>query len=189
VETHELLDFARKVCESLDLVYFVTGSTATISYGEPRFTNDIDIVVDLPREKIPAFLSEFPTDQFYLSRQAIEEAVLHGTQFNVIHPSSGLKIDFIILTTSDFDKSRSARRRQLAVLPKHSLWFAAPEDVIIKKMMYYQDGRSDKHLRDIAGVLRIQEDAIDRTYIQSWADKLGLREIWIEIVAREANQS
>ena len=75
MEPDELLAFARNACESLDLVYLVTGSTATIAYGEPRFTNDIDILVDLPISKVAAFFEQFSPDQFYVSRSAIEDAV------------------------------------------------------------------------------------------------------------------
>jgi hypothetical protein len=50
--------------ERLNLAYFVTGSTATIVYGEPRFTNDIDIVVDLPIEFANAFCDSFPSEEF-----------------------------------------------------------------------------------------------------------------------------
>ena len=185
MEPDELLAYARNACESLDLLYLVTGSTATIAYGEPRFTNDIDILVDLPISKVAAFFEQFSPAQFYVSKSAIEDAVRRKSQFNVIHPASGLKIDFIVLGDSDFDRSRSARRRELYVLQEHSVWFAAPEDVIIKKMVYFREGGSDKHLRDIAGVLRIQGERIDRDYIQRWVDRLGLAEIWTAIVDRE----
>lgn len=56
--------------------------------------------------------------------------------------------------------------------------FAAPEDVTLKKMEYYREGKSDKHLRDIAGVLKISGDEIDEEYIEAWVDRLGVREIW-----------
>ena len=132
MEPDELLRAVCDVCERLGLTYFVTGSTATISYGEPRFTNDIDIVVDLPAAKIPDFCQGFPADEFYISQPMIEQAVRQKFQFNVIHPASGLKIDFIVLSDSPFDQSRRARRRELSVLTDRSVWIASPEDVILK---------------------------------------------------------
>jgi hypothetical protein len=74
----------------------------------------------------------------------------------------------------------------MEVLPDHTVAFASPEDVIIKKMAYFQEGGSDKHLRDIAGVLRLQGEALDRAYIEVWAGKLGLSAMWQEI---QKNQS
>ncbi len=184
MEPADLLRHACDVCERLKLDYLVTGSTATIAYGEPRFTNDIDIVVDLPPDQVADFCAGFPTPNFYYSLPAITEAVQQRHQFNVLHPASGLKIDFIVLTESEFDKSRRQRARLLKVLPDRTVAFASPEDVIIKKMLYFQEGGSDKHLRDIAGVLRIQGEAIDRGYIDTWAAKLGLTNIWQELLQK-----
>jgi len=61
---------------------------------------------------------------------------------------------------------------------------ARPEDVILGKMWYYAEGGSDKHLRDITGMLRISGDQIDRDDIRNWADKLGLADIWQSIQAK-----
>jgi len=185
VEADELLRHARNTCDRLGLVYLVVGSTASITYGEPRFTNDVDIVIDLPAETIDAFCAAFPSGEFYVSSQAVRQAVAKQFQFNVIHPASGLKIDFIILSDSDFDRSRRVRRRQLSVLPDGPTWFASPEDVILKKMDYFQKGGSDKHLRDIAGVLRIQGTRLDRDYVTKWAKLLGVETVWQSIVAKE----
>jgi hypothetical protein len=163
----------------------LVGSIASIAYGESRFTNDIDIVIDLPFGKVEAFCAAFPSEEFYVSQQAVREAVTNRFQFNVIHPASGLKIDFIVLSDSDFDRSRRGRRRQLSVLSDGPTWFAAPEDVILKKMVYFQAGGSDKHLRDIAGVLRIQGNRLDRHYVADWAKLLGVETVWQSIVAKE----
>lgn len=174
-------DLLRHACDALDrlqLLYLVTGSTATIAYGEPRFTNDIDIVVDLPLEHVGAFCACFPPDEFYVSPPAVTEAVRSKHQFNILHPGSGLKLDFIVLTDSDFDRSRRQRGRNLRVLSERAVSFASPEDVIIKKMAYFQKGGSDKHLRDIIGVLRVQGAALEDSYIEVWTTKLGLTEIW-----------
>ena len=181
----DLLRHASGVCEKLHLTYLVTGSTATIAYGEPRFTNDIDIVVDLAAAQVAAFCAGFPAEEFYVSPAAVAEAVRSRHQFNVLHPGSGLKIDFIVMTDSEFDQSRRLRRRELPVLPDRTVSFASPEDVIIKKMAYFQEGGSEKHLRDIAGVLRIQGEAVDRGYIEAWAGKLGLSDIWRQLKESE----
>lgn len=178
MEPDELLEIAANVCDRLGLTYLVVGSTATIAYGEPRFTNDIDIALELPATLLEPFCDSFPAPDFYLSRDTVREAVRRGKQFNLIHPASGLKIDFMVLTQGDFDRSRVARRRELPVLEGRTVSFASPEDVILKKLVYYQAGRSEKHLRDIAGVLRIQGEKIDRDYLTHWANELGVSEVW-----------
>ena len=91
MEPSELLRFVVSVLERLGLRYFVTGSTATIFYGEPRFTNDIDIVVELPAERVDEFCRQFPEDDFCVSTAAADAAVERHSMFNIIHPRSGLK--------------------------------------------------------------------------------------------------
>lgn len=186
MEPEQLLKKVRDVCQQLDLTYLIVGSTATIAYGEPRFTNDIDVALALPARKVVAFCECFPASDYYLSEMAVAEAVEQQSQFNLIHPTSGLKVDFIVLTDSEFDQSRLRRKRDLPVFEEGSACFASPEDVILKKMVYHREGGSDKHLRDIAGVLRIQGDRLEREYIGTWADKLGVGDIWRAVLAKEA---
>src|SRR6476620_9827495 len=93
MEQSELLRYVVTALERQGLRYLVTGSVATIFFGEPRFTNDIDIVLILPREQIAGFCRSFPFPEFYLSEEAVHQAVEHHGQFNIIHPVSGLKID------------------------------------------------------------------------------------------------
>ncbi|MFQ5733147.1 MAG: hypothetical protein ACE5KM_14500 [Planctomycetaceae bacterium] len=185
MEPEDLLRYAADVCDRLHLTYLVTGSTATITYGEPRFTNDIDIAIDLPGETVDAFCDAFPLGEFYMNRETVRTAVQNESQFNLIHPASGLKIDFIVLTQSEFNRSRVTRRRELPVLADRCVSFASPEDVILMKMIYYREGKSEKHLRDIGGVLRVQGAGIDRDYITEWAEQLGAGDVWQTILDRE----
>jgi len=182
MEQDELLRRIVETLESLDLPYLITGSIATILYGEPRFTNDIDVVVQLPAERINALVEAFPGDEFYLDPERIRKAVAAKSQFNILHPASGLKIDFIIPAMDAFDRSRFSRASRVHPADDYEATFASPEDVIVKKMQFYSAGGSDRHLRDIAGVLRISSAEIDRDYVTEWADRLGLREIWDRVL-------
>jgi hypothetical protein len=184
MEHADLLRYVTSEIEALGLRYFVTGSVATIFYGEPRFTNDIDIVVDLPLQRVSEFCERFPDPEFYADEEAAREAVRRRRQFNIIHPGSGLKVDIIIPEDSPFDRSRFARRRQVQAGENYQASFASPEDVIIKKMVYCREGGSEKHLRDIAGVLKACEGPVDREYIAEWAALLDLQEIWRAILDR-----
>jgi hypothetical protein len=168
--------------EQMSIRYLVTGSIATIAYGEPRFTNDIDILVELKSCQIESFCQQFSDPDFYVSKSAVSQVVAHHFQFNVIHPESGLKVDFILLSDSPFDQSRLARRRQLVVIDEGPVWFASPEDVILKKLVYYREGGSEKHLRDIAGVLKVQGAQLDREYLSQWAKTLDVAETWNQLV-------
>ena len=186
----EQSDLLRKIAVTLDKLgvpYAVVGSTASTIYGEPRLTNDIDVVLDLQPQDIESFCTEFPDPEFYLSRAAIESAVRQRFQFNIIHPSSGFKVDCILAGSDPFDQSQL--RRAVPVSREggaYAVRFAAPEDIIIKKMEYFRLGQSEKHTRDICGILRQQGDRIDREYIHQWAERMGLTEIWDAILVRMA---
>lgn len=82
--------------ESLGIPYFITGSIASIALGEPRYTNDIDVVADISLAAVSRILAEFPAPEFYVSESAVRDAVSRKFQFNIIHPSSGLKVDVMI---------------------------------------------------------------------------------------------
>ena len=180
----ELLRFAVGVLERLGLRYLVTGSIATTYFGEPRFTNDIDIVVDLNPSKVPRFCSAFPNADFYLDQESVRDAIANRGQFNIIHPASGLKIDVMIPARDAFNASRFARAKRLIYDDDCSVSFASPEDVIIKKLEYFAAGGSDKHLRDITGMLKISGEDIDRDYIHEWAERLGVESVWRQILDR-----
>jgi len=178
----ELLEELSQILENLEIQYLITGSVATIAYGEPRFTNDIDVVVRLFPFQVDGLCAAFPASDFYLSPETVNEAVEKYGQLNILHPASGLKIDVMVADTSDFNESRFARARRLQVTPARDVTFASPEDVIIKKLVFFQEGGSEKHLRDIRGVLAVMGDGIDRDYIDKWISALGLTAEWSAVL-------
>jgi len=184
MEHSELLRKLVGVLEDLRIPYFVTGSVATILYGEPRFTNDIDIVAAISPLHVRRFVNAFEGTTFYVSEDAVRDAVSRNGQFNIVEPVAGVKADVMIPNQSAFNESRFDRARRVHSEPDLEVTFASPEDVIIKKMEYYREGGSEKHLRDIAGVLKFGRASVDRAYIERWADRLELRQIWDSILAK-----
>ena len=184
MELFELLQKVVEVFEDLRIPYLVTGSVAAMAYGEPRLTNDIDIVAAVAEKHIENLLKAFPAGEFYISEEMIREAIHRYGQFNIIHPVSGIKIDVILKQDTPFDNSRFGRLHRIYPAESYQANFAAPEDVIIKKMEYYKAGGSEKHLRDIAGILKISGEMVDINFITEWARRLGLLEIWDAIQER-----
>ena len=184
MEQSELLRYLVATLERLGVSYLVTGSVATIFYGEPRLTNDIDVVIALPADRIAEFCRAFPAPEYYLSEDDARAAVGQCGQFNIIHPASGLKVDVLIPQDSAFDRTRFARRTRVKPAADYEASFASPEDVIIRKMEYHREGGSEKHLRDIAGVLKVSGDTLDRAYIGDWASRLGVGEVWESVLQR-----
>lgn len=166
------------VLESLDVTYMVVGSLASSAYGDPRATLDIDIVIKLIDEDISSLCRAFPESDFYISPEAARAAMRAGGQFNLIHAASGHKVDFIISRNDLWGRHQIARRRPVEIIVGQRAYAASPEDVVLAKMLFHREGGSDKHLRDIAGILRIQGKSLDREYIARWAIELKVMNIW-----------
>jgi len=184
MELYDLLKHLTDSFEKLQIRYFITGSIASMFYGEPRFTNDIDVVADIKIEHIRGLIKLFPEDKFFIDENAIRDAIINRHQFNIIHPDSGLKIDIVISKGDEFDKSRFGRLKRSSPIEETPANLASPEDVIIMKMRYYREGESEKHLRDIAGILKILGDDIDNNYIEFWANKFNLLDIWKAVLSK-----
>jgi hypothetical protein len=174
----ELLQKVVGVFERLGIPYLITGSVAAMAFGEPRLTNDIDIVAAIDEKDVDDLVCSFPADEFYISEEMVREAIRCQGQFNIIHSTSGTKVDVIMKQETPFDNSRFERLHRIFPAESYQANFAAPEDVIIKKMEYYKAGGSEKHLRDIAGILKISGEIVDWDYITEWAKRLKLTEVW-----------
>jgi hypothetical protein len=135
MEPSELLKHLASTLDQLGIPFLVTGSMASIAYGEPRFTNDIDVVVAMNPSQVTAFCAAFPAPEFLCSTEAAEQAVRSRFQFNILHPASGLKVDVIVATDSEFDRSRLARGVRLSAAPGVEATFAArgcdPQEVAV----------------------------------------------------------
>lgn len=179
----QLMHLVAAFLEQHAIRYRVVGSLASMAYGEPRFTNDIDFLADIGLEHAAALLQAFPPPEHYLSEAAMRAAIEQRGQFNIIHIPSGLKVDMIVLRQDDYSQLEIQRGRRLTSPGEFDVWFAAPEDVLLNKLVYYREGGSEKHLRDIASMLVIQGAAIDRGYIASWSVQLGVVAEWETLLA------
>lgn len=159
------------------LEYMVVGSIASAYYGEPRLTRDMDLVIDFLAQDLPKLIQAFPEHEYYLPPLEVltDERVRRG-QFNLIHASSGLKVDFVFRKNAPHALEEFARRQKVELWPGVDAWIASPEEVILKKLEFYQEGGSEKHLRDISGILAQAE--VDLSYITRWARDLGLESEW-----------
>lgn len=179
----ELLKFTLQALERLSIPYAIVGSFASGVWGESRFTQDIDILVELKSQDVVPLCAAFPEAEFYVSQSAANEAVARHGQFNVINPTSGTKIDFMIAGSSAWVRAQLERRKRIPFFPDQDGAVAAPEDVILGKLVYYREGGSDKHLRDIAGILKFSGELIDREYVSRFAAQLGVSDTWEILLA------
>lgn len=184
----ELMQKAANCFDRLGVSYRIVGSMASMAYSEPRFTNGIDFLVDLKPEHVPGLYAEFLGPDFYLSTSAAYDAIRQRRQFNILHIPSGLKVDVIQRKETEFSELDITHGQRLIHQGFYDAWFGSPENVILMKLRYFQEGGSEKHLRDIASVLLVQDQAIDRTYITEWAEKLGVSAEW-ELVRHRVDTS
>jgi len=172
--------------DRIGIPYMITGSIVSSSQGEPRSTHDIDILIRLRPEQISGLVRSFPDTDFYLSEAAVREAIQTESMFNLLHFESGDKVDFWILTTEPYDVVRFKRRTQQ---PLSGTMFqcSTPEDTILMKLRWgLLSGGSERQFHDVQRIYEVQFGALDLGYVESWIDRLNVREQW-ERMCRLAN--
>jgi hypothetical protein len=173
--------------DQLSIVYAIGGSIASSVYGVIRFTQDADITVS-PFSPVADKLYEMLKDDFYISKQAMYQALESRGSFNVIHFETSFKIDIFVQADDEFEKQLLARSRKINLgdpLDK-ALSFISPEDIILLKLKWYSRGgsASQRQWSDILGVLAVQRGRLDLKYLGQWAEKLGLNDLLQKAMAQ-----
>lgn len=158
--------------ERSGLDYVVVGSTAAVGWGVARTTRDVDLVVQLNSEAADIFLASLDRDDLYVPVDAARDALLRGGSFNVLHTTTGGKIDvFVVAPDDEFEHSRLERRVKADVFG-HASWIATAEDVILSKLRWRIESRSEVQWRDCVEIAAVQE--LDHTYLWRWAPALDV---------------
>jgi hypothetical protein len=166
--------------EQLGAPYMITGATAAILYGQPRLTNDIDVVIELRRDEIQQLRAGFPEADFYVPPADIIEIELSRPQrahFNLIHFDTGYKADLYVVGSDPLHLWAMPRRHRIPYGTGH-LQLAPPEYVILRKLEYFREGGSSKHRTDIQAILRVSVAEVDHVALTEWIERLGLTTIW-----------
>ncbi len=165
----------------LKIPYMVTGAFAVSFYGKPRSTHDIDLIVEIDMSGIERIYEAFRED-FYVSKEAMEEAVRYRSMFNIIHNETLTKIDFWMLEDTAFDRERFSRRvgEELRGVP---VYFSSPEDMIIVKLDWFKQTEIHKHYEDALGIVLVQQDSLDIEYVRQWCAKRSSGELLDRLVA------
>jgi hypothetical protein len=169
-----------RILEQLGVPYLTAGSLASSLHGEPRSTDDIDIVADL-RPAHAAGLTAALAGAWYVSAEAAREAIARGTSFNAIHLATGVKVDLFVVGSDPLDAHRLATARAVHVGPELDavLRVDTAEGTVLRKLEWYRRGgeTSDRQWRDVVGVLRVQGARIDRAELDRWATRLGVSDL------------
>jgi hypothetical protein len=176
----DLIELFVEPLNQFQIRYLVSGSVAAMLYGEPRVTHDIDLIVFLRSENLPQLPTAYPAPEFYLPPLdviAIEMARERRGHFNVIHSDTSLKADFYTANQDELHAWAFRNTRQYTIGDTH-VHLAPPEYVIVRKLEYFREGGSEKHLRDIHAMLAVSDEQIDQAALQDWIHRRNLKTEW-----------
>ena len=173
----------RSALEGAGIRYAVGGSWASTAFGEPRFTNDVDIVADFTKESLDRFLARLPKT-FYADQQEALDAIRFGRPFNVIYMPMAFKFDFFParafpLGVQELDRAVFLANTGLSETPAP---FVTPEDILLAKLHWFRSGGeiSEVQWRDIRGIVRACGESLDGGYLERSAAKLGIAALLVK---------
>jgi hypothetical protein len=185
----DITEFLKLILESLEAAgveYLIGGAIAEWAWGEPRATQDLDIVINLPIKAVGRFSKELEKRNMLVPVDIILDALVEDRAdipLNAIHMYSGLKADLYLMREGDALRQSAFQRRVLVDYgpPIGKVYVHSPEDLILYKLMYLGLSGQPKHARDIAAILRAKKGQLDFEYIEDWVTQLGLGSVWKEM--------
>ena len=172
IEQKKSLEKLISIIESTGIPYAVCGSLSSGFHGQPRATNDADIIMAPTRDQLHKLLKLLEAG-YYVSPQEAFEAMKIRSMFNVIDNEFGWKADLIFRQDNPYQLSKFNRRKRVK-LTGIDLWILSPEDVILSKLDWAKDSGSDLQFRDVFGVIKVQWDKLDWDYLRHWAKELNV---------------
>ena len=170
-EQELLVDCLRRLNRT-EITYYLTGSMASNYWGIPRTTHDLDFVIQLPHSAIAKIVSGF-SPEYFIDEASVRAAYQPPHQFNAIDTRSALKVDFWLPKPAPFDREM-LRRRVPVTLFGEPAWITAAEDSILHKLVWNNITPSERQLGDAAGVVAVQFEKLDKSYLKTWAEALGV---------------
>lgn len=173
-----VLKFVTGRLDAAGIAYMVTGSIAAGHYGQPRMTRDIDLVVQLEAADAERLAAALGSD-FGADADTLRIAISRRGMFNVIHREAVIKIDFIVRKDTAY-RVEEFQRRRIVDVDGHPLWIVSPEDLVLSKLVWAKESRSELQLRDVRGIIALQP-ALDWTYLEHWAASLTVMDLVREV--------
>ncbi len=170
-ELQVLRDMVNRL-EAAGIEYMLTGSVALNCYAQPRMTRDIDLVVAFFLKDAARIESVLNAD-YYVSSEAAHEAVLNQSSFNAIHQETLIKVDFMVRKQEEYRRHEFARRVRLR-MGDFDVWVVSKEDLILSKLHWAKDSRSERQLADVENLIAT---GCDLDYLKEWSAKLNLTDM------------
>lgn len=165
------------VLEAIGAKYAIWGGLAVVAYGEPRFTQDMDILLRGESFHARLFAQRLRESHYHVDEQAVEAAIIQGGFFNIIHLHYAIKADCYVPLEADLIAMIDER----VYFPMDEIRRAAyvtAEGVIAAKLKAYLDSQSNRHLDDIASIIRVQGGRLNDRRIEQRATQIGAFGIW-----------
>ena len=182
------LEIAREL-EAIAVPYVIGGSLASSRHGEPRATLDVDLVAALTRRTALRFARAI-SGSYYIDEDAVTEAVRFAGSFNAVHLATAIKVDVFVAGNDPFEAERLRLRErvQLDTTPDAAVWMDTAEHTILRKLEWYRRGGevSDRQLRDVQAIVRIQRDMLDHSRLTTWAERLGVADLVARVLEGNA---
>jgi len=172
-----LKDFTERL-EKAGISYMLTGSMAMMFYATPRYTADIDIVAEIHSSDVRELLMALSPD-YYFSEIRMRNAIDRKAMFNLIHEQSSFKVDCIIKKDSKFQNAAFNNKKRVNY-QGFEIWITTIEDLIVSKLLWAKDSRSEFQKRDIINLLQKEPDL---EYIKNWAETLEVEDFFNECLA------
>lgn len=173
----EVLQRIAAVLDRCGIPYMLTGSFASVAYGSPRSTQDIDLVIEADASRLRALATYLPSGEYYFEFEDAIEALKRESLFNVIDQRTGWKIDMVIRKSRPFSREEFSRRRPLAA-DGFELFIASVEDVILAKLEWSKLGNSRRQIEDAARILQLRWPSLDKQYLHTWVKDLTVEAEW-----------
>mgnify|MGYP000849895415 CR=1 FL=1 len=161
--------------EASRIPYMLVGSLSCNCYAIPRSTQDADFVVQAEAASILA-LAKRLGPEFQLDRQTAFETVTATKRYLLGVSNNPFTVELFLLSDDEHDLERFSRRRHERFLDR-DVAIPTAEDVIVTKLRWSQAGRRTKDVEDVRNVIAVQWGSLDWSYIYSWCEKHGTREI------------
>lgn len=168
--------------ETAGIPFMVAGSHGSSYHGQPRATNDVDLVIDPTPEQLDRFLTLLG-ERYYISPEAGRDALRRRSLFNIIDFANGWKADLIVRKDRPFSVEEFARR-QTGNLYGRPMPVASAEDVILTKLEWDKLTPSERQLQDALNVAVVQGSRLDEAYLRRWAPALGVAEKLEELLRK-----
>lgn len=171
-----LAGLLHRIFNEVGIPYYITGGLAAIAYGEPRTTRDVDIVLEITRDRIDSLVTALEANGFYVP--GVEDVKAGRLQtLGVTHMETIARADLVIAGASEFDKTKFARKCIITMPSVGDLFFASAEDLVLNKLRWGAQSQSEKQWRDVLGVLKTQGPDLDFDYLWRWAANLKISEL------------